>query len=96
MDRHLLCGGQDPTTRDTCLHWSSVTGSWEESLTLDVKRFYHASWTPDPDLGTYLMGGANSEAGRTTTLIKKDGSQEPGFPLKMTKYVCIMYNVYRY
>ena len=80
QDNNLLCGGY--FTRDTCLQWNSVNATWEELLTLDVKRFAHVSWTPDPDIGTYLMGGGDSEAGTTTTLIKPDGSQEPGFPLK--------------
>ena len=74
----LLCGGEN--TRDTCLQWSSVTGTWEESLTLDVGRDYHVSWTPDPSIGTILMG--DWSGGRTTTLIRPDGAQEPGFTLK--------------
>ena len=74
----LLCGGY--YTRDTCLQWSPDTGTWEDlQLTLDVERGYHVSWTPDTEVGTYLMGGYN---GMTTTLIKPDGSQEPGFDLK--------------
>ena len=74
----LLCGGD--YTRDSCLQWSSVTGTWEKYLTLEVERYGHVSWTPHPDIGTYLMGGYNSRT--TTTLIKPDGSQEPGFSLK--------------
>ena len=38
------------------------------------------SWTPSSGSGTYLIGGRDSK--RTTTLIKPDGTQEPGFPLK--------------
>ena len=75
----LLCGGWE--TSDTCLQWSPDTGTWEDlQLTLDVWRRYHVSWTPGTEVGTYLMGGVDSE--RTTTLIKPDGSQEPGFDLK--------------
>lgn len=74
----LLCGGEN--TPDTCLQWSSVTGTWEESLTLDVGRDYHVSWSPDPTIGTFLMG--DWYGGRTTTLIKPDGTQEPGFTLQ--------------
>ena len=77
----LLCGGMY-TTYTSCVQWSSVNGTWEEYLTLDVGRSYHVSWTPDPDIGTYLMGGVTSEAKNTTTLIKPDSSQEPGFSLK--------------
>ena len=74
----LLCGGG--VNRNTCLQWSPDTGAWEERLTLDVGRHYHVSWTPGTEVGTYLMGGGYS--GRTTTLIKPDGTQEPGFDLK--------------
>ena len=77
----LLCGGLD--TRDTCLQWSPDTGTWVDlQLTLDVGRVAHVSWTPGTEVGTYLMGGGYSESERTTTLIKPDGSQEPGFDLK--------------
>ena len=74
----LLCGGD--YTKDSCLQWSPDTGSWEELLTLDVGRARHVSWTPGSDIGTYLMGGNLNE--KTTTLIKPDGTQEPGFPLQ--------------
>ena len=76
--RGLLCGGYN--NRDTCLQWSSDNGTWELSLNLDVGREDHVSWTPDPDIGTYLMGGGASL--RTNTLIKSDLIQEPGFQLK--------------
>ena len=71
----LLCGEMD-----TCLQWSPDTGTWEDlMLTLDFRRFLHVSWTPGTEVGTYLMGGTYSR--RTTTLIKPDGSHEPGFDL---------------
>ena len=77
----LLCGGA--YTRDTCLQWSPDTGTWEDlHLTLDPERYNHVSWTPGTEVGTYLMGGKYSGSERTTTLIKPDGSQEPGFDLK--------------
>ena len=76
----LLCGGYD--TEDTCLHWSPEAGTWEDLITLDVGRAFHISWTPDTVIGTYLMGGWTSEMRRTTTLVKPDGTQEPGFDLK--------------
>ena len=88
-DSGLLCGGWSSTST-SCVQWSSVNGTWEEYLTLDVGRSYHVSWTPDPDIGTFLIGGGTSEAGNTTTLIKSDRSQEPGFSLKYyTEYVSI-------
>ena len=76
----LLCGGYE--TRD-CLKWSPDTGSWEEELLyLDIGRYQHVSWTPGNGVGTYLMGGYESEMEKTTTLIKPDGTQEPGFSLQ--------------
>ena len=75
-----MCGGYD--TSDSCVQWSSVNGTWEKYLTLNVTRYYHVSWTPDPDIGTFLMGGGTFEAMNSTTLIKPDGSQEPGFNLE--------------
>ena len=74
----LLCGGL--LNEDTCLQWRPGTGTWEEALTLEVRRSNHVSWTPGAGIGTYLMGGYNSE--KTTTQIKPDGTQEPGFLLK--------------
>ena len=73
-----MCGG--PATWTSCLKWSPDTGSWEELLTLDIGRYEHVTWTPGPDMGTYLMGGEYSP--RTTTLIKEDGTQESAFQLK--------------
>ena len=82
----LMCGGY--YTSDTCVQWSSDNGTWEKYLSLDIARYYHVSWTPDPDIGTFLMGGGSSESQSTTTLIKPDGSQEPSFSLKYgTSYV---------
>ena len=76
----LLCGGAG-SSGDTCMQWSPDTGAWEDQLlTLSVSRSRHVSWTPGSDIGTYLMGGSYSML--TTTLIKPDGTQEPGFVLK--------------
>ena len=79
----LMCGGWYalPGNSDTtCLQWRPDTGSWEEVLRLDIKRDEHVSWTPDTDIGTYLIGGYPSY--NTTTLIRHDGTQKPGFPLQ--------------
>ena len=78
VDNNILCGGT--WSKDTCLIWRPDAGSWEELLTLDTDRNAHVSWTPEPGMGTFLMGGAVSPT--TTTLIKDDGTQEPAFPLK--------------
>ena len=81
----ILTPGGGSNYPDTCLQWSSVTGTWDESLTLEEARYYHVSWSPDADTG-YLMGGQASP--NTSSLIKLDGSQAQGFPLKYnTEYV---------
>ena len=76
----LLCGGLD--TQDTCIQWSSDTGTWEEILSLDNRRYGHVSWSPGSGTGTYLMGGYYDESKRTTTLVRPDETKGPGFPLK--------------
>ena len=80
----LLCGGSGTEVEDTCLQWSPDTGTWEELLTWDNVqhdgRVDHVSWTPRPDIGTFLMGG--KYGGRSTTWIKPDGAHDTGFPLK--------------
>ena len=75
-----MCGGY--YTNSSCVQWSSDNGTWEDYLTLNVSRTNHVSWTPDPNIGTYLMGGQDKKSSITTSLIKLDGSQEPGFSLK--------------
>ena len=77
-EKNILYGGE--YTEYRCLKWSPDTGTWEELLTLDIKRHHHVSWTPASGTGTYLMGGMYS--GKTTTLITPEGGQEPGFQLK--------------
>ena len=76
----LLCGGY--ITDNTCIQWSADTGTWEEYLSLDMRRFDHVSWTPGTGVGTFLMGGGDGESSKTTTLVTPKGTQEPGFPLK--------------
>ena len=80
----LLCGGFG--SEDICLQWSPDSGTWENLLTLDVLRDEHVSWTPGTEVGTYtglyLMGSFYNASRRTTTLIKRDGTQEPGFKLQ--------------
>ena len=74
-------------TSTSCVQWSSVNGTWKY-FNLNVSRSYHVSWTPDPSIGTYLMGGRKPDAENSTTLIKPDGSQEAGFSLKYyTAYI---------
>ena len=74
----LVCGGFDTYT---CIQWSPDSGIWEDYLPyVSGWRNDHVSWTPGTGVGTYLMGGYWSK--RTTELIRPDGTQEPGFPLK--------------
>ena len=73
----LLCGGEG--SEDSCLKWRPDNGTWEEDLTMKVRRRYHASWTPSSGSGTYLIGGKNRV---TATLIKPDGTQETSFRIK--------------
>ena len=82
----------------SCLQWSPDTGTWEELLTLDVWRYGHVSWAPGNGNVTYLMGGSASEMWGTSTLIKSDGTQEPGFELKYdTRWVPYDFRlIYRY
>ena len=80
VDNHILCGGYD--TSYSCLQWSPDTGTWEELLTLDVRRMYHVSWTPASGTGTFLIGGIASGSEMTTSLITHEGGQETGFSLE--------------
>ena len=94
QDNLILCGGTGlnenmnliESVSTGCVHWNSSTGSWEELLRFDQWRSGHVSWSPGPDVGTFLMGGQDKFGSplMTTTLIKPDHSQEPGFPLKYT------------
>ena len=74
----LVCGG-DRFSYSTCTQWTPEMGSWGECRWLDVGREDHVAWTPNNGSGTYLMGGRGSFA--TTTLIRPDGTVEPGFDL---------------
>ena len=76
----LLCGGL--YTKDSCVQWSPANGTWNKLLTMDDERYSHVSWTPSTGNGTYLIGGIYSRTRKTTTLIRPDGTQDPGFPLK--------------
>ena len=77
QDGGLTCGGDDFDS-PSCLQWNS--GKWLTSHTLTERRDYHCSWTPEGNIGTFLMGGGSH--GRTTELAKPDGSVESGFSLK--------------
>ena len=87
QDGGLTCGGFDygspADQRISCLKWSPDSGSWTLSHTLTEERDNHVSWTPDPSLGTYLIGKFSSYNNmRTSELVKPDGSVEQGFSLK--------------
>ena len=88
----LLCGGSfigedfqvEESVATGCLKWNSVNSSWEEVVSFDGQRMTHVSWSPAPDIGIFLMGGLGEDGSylNTTTLVKPDGSNEPGFLLK--------------
>ena len=92
QDSLVLCGGigfrenfeQIESVSTGCVQWSSTTGAWEEHVRFDDWRSGHVSWSPGPGVGTYLMGGQDKLGVEhlTTTLIKPDHTQEPGFALK--------------
>ena len=85
LDKNILCGGYLTETRTSCIQLSPDDGTWKQLLTLDLERRAHLSWTPESGIGTYLMGGhipPSNTFTNTTTLIKPDGTQEPGFSLK--------------
>ena len=83
VDNHLLCGGSG--TSKSCLLWSPDSGTWDDwGEELDVVgRYSHVSWTPSTDsTTTYLIGGEHPDSRGTTTLVKRDGTQEQGFSLE--------------
>ena len=87
QDGGLTCGGFDygspADQRISCLKWSPDSGTWTLSHNLTEERDNHVSWTPDPSLGTYLIGKFSSYNNmRTSELVKPDGSVEQGFSLK--------------
>ena len=79
QDAGLACGGQGDLG-NTCVKWSSESGSWTQSHTLRQRRQNHVSWATED--GVYLIGGQDSSSWRTTELVKEDGSVEDGFSLK--------------
>ena len=88
MDNDMACGGGD--TPDTCIKFSQATGTWENLLTLNVRRTYHVSWTPAAGIGTFLIGGIGTAGGNSTTLIRPDGTQEPGFQLRYVPTMLVL------
>ena len=84
QDGALTCGGWDEgqAESNSCLKWSPDSGTWTQSHTLTEERYGHISWTPDPSLGTYLIGGFSFYNMRTSELVKIDGSVEQGISLK--------------
>ena len=80
QDGALTCGGA--RQRTSCLKWSPDSGTWTPSHTLTDYRAEHVSWTPDPSLGTYLIGGGDGGIDPRSELVKPDGSVEQGFSLK--------------
>ena len=52
--------------------WNPDTGTWNTSQKLSERRDAHCSWTPDPQGGTYLIGGVHSPS---TTEIVHQGEE---------------------
>ncbi len=87
VDNHILCGGAGSAKSKSCLLWSPDSGTWDDwGGELDAVyaeyRYSHVSWTPSAESGTYLIGGLGNAAKMTTTLVKRDGTQEQGLPLE--------------
>ena len=83
QDGGLACGGIGNgmgSGYETCVKWSSESGSWTQSHTLREDRYSHVSWKTED--GVYLMGGLASQ--NKTILVKEDGSSEYGFILNST------------
>ena len=80
---HLLCGGNDYTTRRSCLMLNPLTGVFTPtSVTLREERYDQLCWKVEGETGpTLLMGGYNSP--RSTELVSQDGSSSSAsFPLE--------------
>ena len=77
QDGPWACVGWTRSIITTCDKWSK--GSWtHQSLSLREQRTRHVSWATAS--GLHLMGGYYS--GKTSELVKEDGSVEEGFDLK--------------
>ena len=71
QDNLILCGGTGldenmeiiESVSTGCVHWNSTSGSWGELLRFDEWRSGHVSWSPGPDVGTYLMGAPKGNVG---------------------------------
>ena len=88
----LACGGGTngrgyAEYTKNCVEWNSGTGEWKESHTMTGgKRDNHAAW--ETKNGVYLIGGAG-DSGKTSELVKPDGTVTEGFPLKTSiNYAC--------
>ncbi len=81
QDGFLTCGGG--TSDQLCHTWNPETGTWPLSHNLIIGRS-QLSWTPRSGNGTYLIGQywKTWDQAETTTLVKPDGSEVPGFNLK--------------
>ena len=58
QDNLLLCGGVQ------CQMWSPMSSTWNESVSLNPRRLSHVSWSPGPDIGTFLIGGVGKLASK--------------------------------
>ena len=89
QDGFLNCGGWQTSNLQRCSKWDLESGTWNQSINLPRKRMYSQSWTPQSGVGTYLIGGSTN--GKTTDLVKTDGTVMQGFNLKYdTRYLFII------
>ena len=78
MDQSLICGGGSEIAQNNCLQWNSTLGIWYRSHLLWGSRKQHSSWTPDPEIGTYLLGPDGD--GWSSELVPPEGSSRPEGP----------------
>ena len=81
QDNLLACGGCcSSSAGHSCEEFSPATGTWARTHTLQRERWYYVSWSVEE--GTILMGGGYSGTGRTSEIVKHDGTTETSFDMR--------------
>ena len=87
QDGFLNCGGWQTSNLQRC--WNLAPGTNPSISQGKECIMYSQSWTPQSGVGTYLIGGSTN--GKTTDLVKTDGTVMQGFNLKYdTRYLLII------
>ena len=47
-----------------------MSSTWNESVSLNPRRLSHVSWSPGPDIGTFLIGGVGKYVQTSATLVE--------------------------